>query len=287
MENTIQFVRNMPKPPEGRGANTFAPFWLYEKEIQEFLAKFNEGKESKDQRAVKWSVGEHGSLVRPDIGEFEHYAKIRLNPDGTFAEYIDDHIEWSNGPLDPRTHLAKPNAVTAPILFKDGEYWVIWFWAWREATWDDRTCSVPADLTDRAEIEKYIALHRGAYYPTVPGGWAKLNETIVQAAQREGLEETAMRFINHKQDWRVVQDRSNGQTLVSVGYTAFEIVPGLELTKDEGELVKGRFATPIANFYSEDGLVMAAVDTAIRDLGLISSKPRTKLFEHFWRQLLG
>jgi hypothetical protein len=82
-----------------------------------------------------------------------------------------------------------------------------------------------------------------------------------------------MLFINHKQDWRVIQDRSNGQTLVSVGYTAFEIVEGLELTKDEGELVKGKFATPIANFYSEDGLVMAAVDTAIRDLGLISSKP--------------
>jgi len=269
----IQFVRSMPTPPEGRGANTFVPFWLFEEEINDFLPTFNTGKEVKDQRAVKWSISPTGSLIRPDIGEFEHYAKVRLDANGNFSEYIDDHVEWSNGPLDMRTHLAKPNAVTAPILFKDGEYWVMWFWAWREAPWDDRVNSVPENLTDGAEIEKYIAMHRGGYYPTVPGGWAKLNETIIQAAQREGLEETAMRFVNHKQDWRVVQDRSNGQTLVSVGYTTFEIVPGLELTKDEGELVQGKYATPIANFYSEDGLVMAAVNTAIRDLGLISSKP--------------
>jgi ADP-ribose pyrophosphatase YjhB (NUDIX family) len=269
----IQFARIMPPPPESRGANTLVPFWLYEEEINKFLPAFNAGKDTKDRRAIKWSVSPTDSWIRPDIGEFEHYAKVRLDADGNFLEYVDDHIEWSNGPLDMRTHLAKPNAVTAPIMFKDGEYWVIWFWAWREATWDDRANSVPESLTDRAEIEKYIAAHRGAWYPTVPGGWAKLNETITQAAQREGLEETAMCFINHKQIWRVVQDRSNGQTLVSVGYTAFEIIEGLELTKDEGELVKGRFATPIANFYSEDGLVMSAVDTAIHNLGLISSKP--------------
>lgn len=270
----IQFVRSMPNPPESRGPNTMVPYWLYEQDIKKFLSEFNPGKELKDQRAVKWSTSPTGSLVRPDIGEFEHYAKVRLDANGKLVEYVDDHIEWSNGPLDMRTHLAKPNAVTAPILFENGEYWVVWFWAWREATWDDRINSVPENITDRAEVEKYIATHRGAWYPTVPGGWAKLNETIVQAAQREGLEETAMRFINHKQDWRTVQDRSNGQTLVSVGYTAFEIIPGLELTKDEGELVQGRFATPIAEFYSEDMLVMSAVNTAVRDLKLISSSPR-------------
>lgn len=269
----ILFVRSIPPAPEGRGANTLVPFWLFEREISDFLAKFNMGKDPKDQRGVKWSLSPTGSLINPGFGEFEHYAKVRLDADGNFIEYVDDHIEWSNGPIDPRTHLAKPNAVTAPILFKDGEYWVVWFWAWREATWDDRKDSVPADITDRAEIEKYIAMHRGAWYPTVPGGWAKLNETLIQAAAREGREETALRFTGHKQNWRAVQDRSNGQTLVSVGYTTFEIIPGLGLTKDEGELVKGRFATPIANFYSEDGLVMLAVDTALRDLGLISSSP--------------
>ena len=271
--STINYVRTMPAPPEGRGANTLVPFWMFEKEINEFLFVFNEGKEVKDQRAVKWSNSPTGSLIRPDIGEYEHYAKVRLDENGKFIEYVDDHTEWSNGPLDMRTHLAKPNAVTAPIMFKDGEYWVVWFWAWREATWDDRKMTVPEELIDRVDVEKYIAMNRGAWYPTVPGGWAKLNENIIQAAKREGREETAMRFINHKQDWRVIQDRSNGQCLVSVGYTAFEIIEGLDLTKDEGELVKGRFATPIANFYSEDGLVMSAVDTALRDLGLISSKP--------------
>ncbi len=269
----IQFVHTIPTAPEGRGANTLVPFWLFEREISEFLHKFNEGKSEKDQRAVKWSVSPTGSQIRPDIGEFEHYAKVRLDANGGFLEYVDDHIEWSNGPVDMRTHLAKPNAVTAPILFKDGEYWVLWFWAWREATWDDRINTVPAELTDRTEIEKYIAMHRGAWYPTVPGGWAKLNETLVQAAAREGREETALHFTGHKQLWRTVKDRSNGQTLVSVGYTTFEIIEGLSLTKDEGELVKGRFATPIANFYSEDGLATLAVDTALRDLGLISSSP--------------
>jgi len=269
----IQFVRSMPTPPEGRGANTLVPFWLFEAEINGFLPAFNAGKEVKDQRAVKWSVSPTGSLIRPDIGEFEHYAKVRLDADGNFSEYIDDHIEWSNGPLDMRTHLAKPNAVTAPILFKDGEYWVMWFWAWREAPWDDRRESVPESITDRADVEKYIAAHRGCWYPTVPGGWSKLNETLKVAAEREAREELAIRFLEHNQGGRTVQDRSNGQTLVSIGFTTFEIIEGLELTKDEGELVKGRFATPIGNFRSEDSLVMAAVNFAREELGLISSKP--------------
>jgi 8-oxo-dGTP pyrophosphatase MutT (NUDIX family) len=276
MDTKIQFLREMPLAPEERGTNTLVPFWLFEKEIGEFIPVFNVGKEEKDQRAVKWSTSPTGSLIRPDIGEFEHYAKVRLDAEGHFLEYVDDHIEWSNGPLDMRTHLAKPNAVTAPILFKDGEYWVLWFWAWREATWDDRWMQVPDDLHDRAAVELFIAQHRGVWYPTVPGGWAKKGETSIQAAQRESREELAIRFLELNQIGRIVQDRSNGQTLVSIGYTTFEFVEGLELTKDEGELVKGKFATPIGKFRTEDGLVMAAINFAREELGLISSSPINK-----------
>lgn len=278
MSDQITFVREMPAPPAERGANTFVPFWMYRREIEKFIADFNSKEtDPKKWRKITWSAGNETNLHRQDIGDYAHYAKIRLDADGKFLEYVDDHTRVANGPIDPRTGLCTPNTVTAPILYKDGEYFVVWFWAWREATWDDRRESVPAELTDRTSIETYIAQHRGAWYPTVPGGWSNAGEKIEAAAKRESREEMAIRLISHDQKGRTVQDRSNFQTLVSVGFSTFEIVEGLDLTKDEGELVgKNRFATPIGSFHSEDALVTAAVDYAKQKLGLNISSPVTE-----------
>jgi len=278
MSDLIKYVRTMPAPPEGRGVNTLVPMWLFRREIEKFIPEYNTAQtDPKKHRKITWGMGNESNIRRPDIGDFAHYAKVRIDDKGNFVEYVDDHTRWANGPLDPRTNLATPGVVTAPIIKKDGEYYVLWFWAWREATWDDRRESVPPELTDRTSIELYIAQHRGAWYPTIPGGWANAGEKIEAAAKREAREEMAIRLLFHDQDGRTVQDRSNGQTLVSVGFSAFEIIEGLGLTNDEGELVgKDRFATPIGQFYSEDALVMAAVDYAKLKLGITSSSPQTE-----------
>lgn len=251
--SNVKYLDAMPAFPKERGKTTFVPV--------DFLSPQDR---LKVMAEVPWNPKWDG-LSNQKFGEFRLMTHVTLDEKGNIVKPNYQAVIWNDGPIDPRTRLATPGAVTAPVEYRNGKYYVHFSFQWREAPWDGKVISVPSDLTDRFEVEKFIAENRGLWVATTPGGFADfVGESPEAVAKREAIEEGGIEILSFNST-PALTNRANVATLVSVGYSAFKIVS--DKLSTEAEKLLGNFAVPIDRFISTDDLVDKAVTFALRDLG--------------------
>lgn len=239
--------------------------------VQTTIETFNAGEpDPKKHKRLAWK-SEQDVLENPGFGSFKHAVTVNVDGEGNLINYLFDFVLWNDGAINERTGLSTPGAVVVPIEKVGDEYYVHCFWQWRPAVWDDEN-KVPEELNAQ-EAAQFVALNRGDWFLTTPGGFAAFaGETPDALAKREGMEEAGLKVEKPVFD-RKNFNRANVATLLRVGYSVFERMGEEPTLKESAEKIVGKMAVRIDKFDTKDGIVSEAVFFAMRDLGLISPSP--------------
>lgn len=258
----VAYYDALPSEPKENPRQTLLPMSLIGQWVNDYITTNPE-----EKRRINWNADESG-IENPRFGSVKHYATVEYDTEGNLTKYLFDGILQEDGTLDPRTGIATPGSVVAPIEDVDGKLYVHCFYQWRPAAWDQEM-SFPAELTDPKEIEEYKASQRGMWMLTVPGGFAEfVGDSPEAVGRREAMEEAGL-AIDKPVFARQSFNRASTASLINVGFSTFKRV-GNEL-QSEGELLmgSGKTAVRIDAFRSQDAMSSAAVNTAREGLGLI------------------
>lgn len=276
----IIYYEEMPECELPRPRRSLLP--LDDPDVLAWCENAIEVQNARPDREREFKIGWEGSpdkLMDERFGIITHSAVVDFSPDGNLTKYHTDQMTWGDGRVDTETGLVTPGTVIAPIEKMGDEYYVHCFWQYRVAPWNDEV-SVPPNLTEEQKRD-FIALNRGAWYPTVSGGWAKeIGETALQTAKHESEEESGLKVVGNPTFTVQNFNRWNIINPVRLGFYVFERSEDSQLTTNDKKLIakmhasrdsdesvaKGRMAVNIKHFESEDGLVNAAVNFALREI---------------------
>ena len=238
--------------------------------VEAAYAHQHETQVDKKKRVIDWRHNPSG-ITNPGFGSYDHGVIVEFDKEGIVTKALHDTVIWNDGPLDEKTGLATSGTVIIPIEKVGDEYYVHCFWQYRSAPYDS-TIKVPKDMTDPKQIRDFIALNRGMWMLTTPGGFADFaSETPEAVAKREALQEAGLRI--HKPTLTQQSfNRANIGNLVNVGFCTFERKTDRKLSKD-AEIILGKMAIRIDKFQTNDAIVGAAVSFAREQLGLTSASP--------------
>jgi len=236
--------------------------------VESYIEVSNEKEtDPKSKKRIAWKSNVDG-IENLGYGSFKHAAVVEYDDEGNLTKYSYDIVLWNDGAVDSRTETSTPGAVVVPIEKVGDNYYVHCFWQWRFAPWDDEI-KVPDDLTPE-EAKDFVALNRGEWFLTTPGGFASFaGETPEKVAKREAIEEAGLKVLKPVFERKNV-NRANVSTFLRVGYSVFERSEDQRLA-DDAEKILGKMAVRIDKFNTTDAIVASAVHFAQRDLGLISS----------------
>ncbi len=260
----VSYYDALPSEPSERPRQTLMPMSEIGAWARSYVEVWNVT-HPEQQKSIRWQADKSG-LKDPNFGSVLHYATVNYDEEGNLTQLVDDTYLTQDGRLDERTGIATPGAVVAPIEKRPDGYYVHAFWQWRPAAWDQEV-EVPAEITDPKQIEDFKAMNTGEWMLSLPGGYARkvgalFSETADEEARSEaGLQIDKPVFTSHS------FNRARVATQIGTGFSTFQRV-GEEI-KDAGELLSGKLAVRIDQFRSKDAMVMAAVNFAREELGLI------------------
>ncbi len=264
----IPYYDSLPERPTENPRITAVPMALVRGLVQAQIEESNKSKPGSE--GIGWSQ-EDLSLVNPKYGRVEVYAIVDYDEEGNITNYRNDAVVWGDGPVDERTGLSTPGAVVVPIEEVDGRYYVHCFWQWRPVPWDSKK-SVPENITNLDEVRQYVAVNRGKWFLTVPGGYAEfVGEGLENTAERETREEGGLE-IGEVKIIPTCGNRASVSTEVGKGYAVFKRIEGKKL-EESTEKIIGHMAVRIDVFRTDDDLVTVGIHHALQGLGLISESP--------------
>ena len=261
----IRYYDEVPNFPEKSPPQVVLPMSLVEDWVKSSNEEYNLSEtDPKKHKKIGFSyLSNKKSFEKPGVGAFVHAAVINIDPEGNFISFAYDINVFKDGPIDTRNNLATPGSVVAPIEKIGDEYYARCFWEYRPVIWDNEKV-IPEDINDPEELEKYLAVNRGEWVLSVPGGYAKVaKQSGSEVASEEASEEGGV-FISKPIFVDKTFNRSNQETKTHIGYS---MVSG-EGTRHSGrdERIYGSFAVNVKAFGSSDAMSQAAVDFALRDL---------------------
>ena len=219
-------------------------------------------------------VDEKGMLLgfaNPKFGLIRHSAIVdekegKLN-------FLYDGLLWEDGPIDPETQQASPNAVIVPIEEREDGYYV------------------HCHREFRPVIRDHIAGVWGVEVLSIAGGFTKKGAKPSETALSELLDEEGIQVEEGTMErigWGS-PNRAFVATCLEIWIAKFKLKG--EAKPDTAESIHGNEVVRIDKFpFGVDLIVNAAVFAAAAHLGCVSPKPEKKgliaLLRNFLEQLL-
>lgn len=214
------------------------------------------------------SKGMFLGFINPPYGLVRHSAVVDVDAEGN-QKYLYDSLLQEDGPIDPTTQQASPNAVIVPIEERaDGYY-------------------VHGHREFRPVIRDHVAGQWGVEVLSIAGGFtkkgAKPSETaLAELFEEEGIqvEEATMERIGWSSP-----NRAFVATCSEVWMAKFKLAG--EARPGEHEKILGNEVVRIDKFpYGVDKIVNDAVYAAAVHLGCVVPKPQKKSLVEYLRKFL-
>lgn len=238
--------------------------------VNSYIEKHNSTeKDVKKHKKIDWKIKKE-SIENLDYGQYKHCAVVEYDNQGNLCKFSHDIIVWSDGAVNPLTSISTPGIVIVPIEKLNNDYYVHCFWQWRYVPWN-KSVNIPKKIS-RKKIVDFIALNRGEWFLTTPGGFASnIKESPINVAKREAFEESGIVITEPKYTQRSF-NRAHVSTMINLGYIIFQR-KNKNQPIDDSEKILGKIAVRIDKFRTQDAMVGEALQFAREEIGLISSTP--------------